>query len=291
MAALLPFDIRWTPQDILRTLLDRTAGPLGFLQPQDDFPVVPVPDAAPELELPYDVLEQLVRLVDFRQKPRTREDKRGRAQGTRKLQTIRALWLHQTAALIGHDEQFLSVPTQGAVGLDAAALLLHPLRAYMFAAHAANRFSISIEVACRAAGIEGVAETFWRSKREKNGYKRRGQFIPPKSYAELVREATDDQLETTRHLVRYYVTEAERQCIPLRKDGIHAPGITEIGTHRLSHSSRVSDPGSRIYHEVILWAIREFGLLEASPVGSGRLNPTAWTGHGAEPYSWRVRGF
>lgn len=293
------FDIRWTATDLLRTLLDRSAGPDGFLPVQDDLrapseflergiiaePILPA-------ELPYDALQRSVpKLYDFRQVARSAEDKRGRAQGTRKLEKITALWLHQTAALIGQPEQFLSVPTQGAVGLDAAAMLLHPLRAYMFAAHDANRFSISIEVTCRAAGIEGAPETFWRSTKEKKGYTKKGKVYPPKLYAELVREASDEQLESTRHLVRYYIEEVERQAEPLRSGGIFVPGIQTIGTHRNSHSSRVSDPGSRIYHEVVLWAIREFGLDEARPVGSGTANPTAWTRQGRVAYSWKVRGY
>lgn len=293
------FDVRWTPQDLLRTMLDRTVGPQGVLPVQDDLRapseffqrgIVSEPVLPPEL--PYDALERLVpQLVDFRQQPRGTDDKRGRPHGTRKLTKVTALWLHQTASLIGHPNQFLSVPTQGAIGMDAEALLLHPLRAYMYAAHSANRFSISIEVACRAAGIEGIPDTFWRSKRERKGYTKNGRRHPPRDYGELVHEATDEQLLSCRHLVRYYIEEVERQAQPLRDSGIFVPGIQVIGTHRNSHSSRVSDPGSRIYHEVVQWAIREFGLDEALPVGSGTPNPTAWTGSDRIPYSWKVRGF
>lgn len=294
------FDFRWTTADLFRTLFDRTPQLGGFLVPQDDLPAANEPpfptDIPPEVladlaELPYDVLDNVVSLTDFRQRARTNKQKRGRTQGTRPLAQVTALWLHQTAAMLGSPERFLSVPVQGAVDTRAGVTLLHPLRAYMYAAHHANRFSVSIEVACRAAGIEGDPRTFWRSGREKNGYERKGRWIGPKSYSELVHEATDDQLEATRHLVSYYIHEAERQAQIERAMGKNVPGIIAIGVHRNSKDNRSSDPGSRINQEIVQWAIREFDLVPGPIVGSGRPSPRIWTGTGDVRYSGRVSGW
>lgn len=282
MSAIL--DFRWVPYDLIRNLWDTTVQPGGFLVTQDDL----VGEGEQLLvdvgleQIPYDRLAAAIDLTDFRQRPRTIEQKRGRAHGTRDLANVTALWIHQTAAMLGSPERFLSVPVQGGIDTEARGVLLHPLRAYTYHANAANRFTIGIEIACRAAGIEGIPETFWLSGKEK----RRGL-----TFADLVHEATDDQLEAARHLVTYYIEEVERQAKPLRAQGLKVPGIIAIGDHRNSSSSRTSDPGSRIHWEVVEWAIREFDLVRGPVVGSGSASPTAWTHEGKIRYNWRVRGY
>lgn len=266
---------RWSFYDLWRTAWDRTVQQGGVLAVQDDLV------AAAELVLPFDQLDNVVDLTDYRQRKREAAEKRGRAHGTRDLSGVTALWLHQTAAMLGSPERFLSVPSHAGVDTVARVTLLHPLRAYLYHGHAANRFSIGIEVACRAAGIEGDGRTFWISTKE---------MLSGRVYSQLVHEATDEQIVATRHLVRYYIEEVERQAQPLRAQGLVVPGIRAFGDHRNSHKSRVSDPGSRLHHEVVEWAVREFDLKRGPVVGSGTLSPTVWTGEGNVPYSKKVSG-
>jgi hypothetical protein len=282
MSALL--DVRWVPYDLIRNYFDKTVQGGGFLVTQDDL-LRPSEELVHEVglaKLPYDELAAKIDLTDFRQRPRTPAQKRGIAHGTRDLANVTALWIHQTASLLDSPERFLSVPVQGAIDTAARGVLLHPLRAYTYHANAANRFTIGIEVACRAAGVEGIEKTFWVSRTEK----RKGL-----GYSQLVHEATDEQILSARHLVTYYIEEVERQAKPLRAQGIKVPGIIAIGDHRNSSSSRTSDPGSRLHWEVVEWAIREYGLKRGPVVGSGRLSPTAWTREGAVRYSWNYRGY
>ena len=270
-----PFNTRWTWADLFATWRDHTVTPAGFLQPQDDFmtpledtePGVPVLIKTPPL-LPYDNLIVDAHVFDYRQLAR---EGRGKAHGTRDIKDVDTILMHQTAALLSKPERFLGVPAHRGIDTDAHAILLHPIRAYMWHGHGANKCSIGYEIACRAAGIEGNPLTLWRSSKEKKA---------GKEYADLVCEAADAQIETARRFVEYDCAEVARQ----------GGEIKYIGTHRQSHSSRVSDPGSRIYKGVIDWALMNHGLKLSKEFGSGRPNPTAWTGHGAEKYSWRVRG-
>jgi len=279
VSALL--DFRWSPFDLWQTLLDLSVQQGGVLKVQDDLGGA-AEVGLPAALLPYEKLDALINLTDLRQVERSAKHKRGRAHGTRQLAQVTTLWIHQTAALLGSPDRFMSVPAHCGVDLQAGGILMHPLRAYMYHAQKANRFTVGMEVACRAAGIEGDPLTFWRSRKEKKS----GRF-----YSELVREATDDQLVTAQHLVAYYIEEVDRQARPLRDQGIDVPGIVAIGTHRNSHKSRTGDPGSRIYEHVVQWAIREYGLQPGPIVGSGVASPTAWTGEGAVRYSGRVRGY
>ena len=238
---------RVTPRDLLETLLDEN--PIeGHLPKQADAHVGGL-------------------WLDWRQRPRTG---RGAAQGLRSIKQIDTLFFHQPAAILS-DEQWLKVPVHGAVSSSGSTILLHPIAAYLFAVHAGNRRGISVEIGCRAAGIEGDARTFWRRRSEKA----RGL-----THADLAVEITDEQAEKALALGRYYWHEVWLQGGELRY----------IDTHRKTHRSRVGDPGSKIYHEVIRPLAKELDLTELpEPLGSGRHNPTAWTGKGNIAYSWRVK--
>lgn len=76
-----------------------------------------------------------------------RNKKRGQARGTRQWDAIDTIVLH-TAGVNGlHPDRWLGVPCHAAVANDATVVLCHDLRAYLWAAHAANRYSVSVEIA------------------------------------------------------------------------------------------------------------------------------------------------
>lgn len=220
-----------------------------------------------------------VELLDWRLKERTG---RGAARGTRKIEQCTALLWHQTAAADMSLPQALGVPVH-AIIYPRHVILLHPIRAYLYHAGAGNRYTIGVEIVCRAAGIEGDPRTFWRSKREINGYKdQRGRWHPPRTYSELVREADDRQLAAGRLLGDYYVAETARQ----------GGQVVASGYHRNTDESRVSDPGSRIAWGVGLRVAEAHGLQHGGPVvGSGKPTPTCWGGALGVPYNWRVSGY
>lgn len=262
----------------LAPLLDRLrtlgAVPGGALPPQDDQGTG---------ALPIDALREGLaaigfELLDWRQEPRTG---RGAARGTRALEQCTALLWHQTASILSL-EQALGVPVH-AIIYERTVILLHPLRAYLYHAGAANRYTIGVEIVCRASGIEGDLRTFWRSKREKNGYRdKRKIWHPPVPAAALVHEASDGQLAAGRLLGTYYVREVERQ----------SGEIVASQYHRNTAGDREGDPGSRIAWGVGLRVAEAHGLQHGGPVvGSGTATPTVWGGALGVVYNWRVRGY
>ncbi|MEC9048891.1 MAG: hypothetical protein VYA51_12845 [Planctomycetota bacterium] len=266
---MIPITALWSPfLDRLRTLTDRTAFD-GHLPPQDDR------TAGPSLppELPVDRLRGALaeigfELVDRRQEPRKG---RGEAKGTRKISKCTAVLLHQTAAIVSL-RQSLGIPAHALV-MDDKVVLLHPLRAYLYHSGAGNSWTIGIEINCRAAGVEGDMRTLWRSKKEIE----RGDRAQ-----DLVQEASDGQLAAARLLTTYYVEEVARQ----------GGKIVEVTYHRLTSSSRVSDPGSRIAWAVGVVSAEDHALAHArTVVGSGKPCPTCWGGELGVPYNWRVRGY
>jgi hypothetical protein len=76
-----------------------------------------------------------------------RNKQRGQARGVLKWESIATIVIH-TAGVSGmHPDRWLGVPTHVAVANDASVVLCHELNAYLWAAHAANRYSCSLEIA------------------------------------------------------------------------------------------------------------------------------------------------
>lgn len=214
--------------------------------------------------------------VDFTAEPRTKD--RGKAKGKRKWKNVRGITLHQTAVDFGlNPRRLLNVPAHGATLKDGKIVLLHTPTDYMWHAHSLNKYDIGIEVSCRAAGIEGNPKSFWRSKADKE---------KGRTYDQLVQEAVDIQIEATKELCRYY--------IQLVKE--NGGEIKYIHAHRQGHKSRVGDPGSRIWQEVAIPIMEEYGLSCGKvgwKVGSGKPIPQAWdevNGKGIV-YDWNIKGF
>ena len=218
-------------------------------------------------------------VLDYRKTPRTKKQKRGRPHGRMKLVKTVGIMLHQTAADIADEDRLLSIPSHCAVSDEAHAVLLQPLSAYMYHGHGANSFCLSIEVVCRAAGIEGMMETVWLSQKEK------AANVRPE---DVVREATDAQLDTTRHLVRY-LSEAVLEMADAAGVDVR---IKVIMAHRMT-ARKAADPGSRIWRGVGEWALDQRDLdLQVGPViGKGSQLATAWTGRGDVWYDWDTKGF
>lgn len=250
---------RYGLADIAATLFDRTPVQ-GVLAVQDDIVLDGIG--------PYDALVRAANAAgiivhDYRQIPRTG---RGRAHGTRRIEQVTAILDHQTACELDRPERFLGVPAHAGITGRGDIVLLHPVRAYMYHAHSANRFSYGIEHSARAAGIEGDARTFWRSRRER---------AAGKTYADLVHEIDDRQAIASLLLRAYVVDEVARQ----------GGKIVASMFHRNSHSSRTSDPGSRIAMLVSRPFALERGLEYGVPVvGSGHATPYAWGGEAGARY-------
>lgn len=245
---------RYGLADIAATLFDRTPHE-GALAVQDDLVL--------DGEGPYDRLVAAanmlgIRVVDFRQVPRTGKLSRGAAKGTRPIEKVTALLDHQTACVLARPERFLSVPAHAGITDAADIVLLHPVRAYLYGAHNANAFTYQIEHSARAAGVEGDPRTFWRRTREK---------LAGKRYDDLVHEIDDRQALASLLLRAYVCDEVERQ----------GGRIVASMFHRNSHRSRTSDPGQRIALMISKPFALERGLEYGAPVvGSGHPTRKEW---------------
>ncbi len=277
-ASFLDFFRQWAPSP----KVPETEGILGNLTLKaEDYDDDGIDDDDPEaleeaaLKDEDDKYEDFI-FVDLTNEPRTKS--RGKSKGKRKWKNVKGITLHQTAVDFGtNPRRMLNVPAHGATLRDGKIVLLHTPTDYMWHAHSLNKHDIGIEISCRAAGIVGNAETFWRSAKDKE---------KNRQYEELVKEANEIQLAASRELCRYYIELVEA----------NGGEIEFIHAHRQGHSSRVSDPGSLIWDEVAIPIMEEFGL-KCGPVGwksgSGHPIPQVWdekNGRGI-PYNKRVRGF
>ncbi len=222
--------------------------------------------------------------TDLKKELRTKS--RGKSKGTRKWTQITGITLHQTAVDFGiNPRRILNLPVHGSTLQDGHIVLLHSPTHYLWHAHSLNKTDIGIEVSCRAAGIwddpttlkDESKWTLWLPKILRG----KGD---PRDHAV---EATDEQLEATKQLCRYYIKTVKE----------HGGEIKFIHAHRQGHSSRISDPGSRIWQLVAIPIMEEFGLTPGPDVGwkigSGTPLPQVWDeeyGAGAR-YNWRVKGF
>jgi len=195
------------------------------------------------------------KVVDYR-----RLEKRGRskARGHREWSSIAGICLHQTATRAPlNPMRFLGIPVHGGVSSEGTIVLLWDPPVYLWHAHALNRDSIGIEIACRAAGVEGDDSTVWLSKKER----RDGKMAK-----DVLREASDVQLEAALALCRYYAALAAE----------NRAALTYIWAHRQGHKSRTSDPGSRIWRGVALPLQARDGIIEGPVMGSGHPIPGTW---------------
>ncbi len=198
---------------------------------------------------------------DYRDLPRT-PGERGAPHGSRPWSQIVGITLHQTATrdFPANHSSLDHVPAHAMVHRDGKVSLLHHPDKLIYHGNALNGGTIGIEVAARAAGTEGDATTFWRSKKERE---------EGKTYAQLVAEATPVQLDALAALIRYYYEF-------MRANGGEINGIW---AHRQGADDRGSDPGSRI------WSVgekmtRELGLKDRRDLVLGKGQPI--------PMSWRT---
>jgi len=197
---------------------------------------------------------------DLRDTPRPK-DSRGEVQRTRKPGQIVGVTLHQTAtADFPPTHKGLSkVPAHAMVHRDGSVSLLHHPTSVVYHGNALNGGTIGIEIACRAAGTEGDASTFWRSSAE---------IAEGKHMADLVHEATDVQLVAAVDLCRFYIGQVSEL----------GGAVRGIWAHRQGHKSRTTDPGSRIWKHVAERVRMDLGLADVRDLhlGTGLPIPVSW---------------
>lgn len=168
---------------------------------------------------------------------------------------IAGITLHQTASLIGEKEStWFSVPVHLGITRSGKVIQLYSFTDRVNHGHNLNAGDVGIEVDGFFEGVEGDDKTFWRPKSDPN----RKPLRP-----------TAEQIAATQAAVRWI------------RDTVNGFGGTLkfIHAHRQSSKDRQSDPGSRIWQAVGLWAQDTLGLGDGGKgftVGDGLPIPGAW---------------
>jgi hypothetical protein len=182
-----------------------------------------------------------------------RRNNSGRSKdiGVRPWNKIRGWCLHQTACLLSASKDPARCDNIGAhwvVYPDGRSFLLHDPDRIIVHGNAWNKTMIGIEIDGLFAGVEGDESTVWGSK--------------------------DPQTVTPAQIA------AVRQIIIRDKQLIerHGGRVDSMVAHRQSSVSRRADPGSKVWKEIAIPLMHEFGLSDGGPgaVNGGYPIPKEW---------------
>lgn len=154
---------------------------------------------------------------------------------------INGITLHQTATLIGETpEQWRGVHAHLGVTRQGKRILINGLNQTVWHGNALNAHTVGVEIDGHFEGIEGDLSTYWRPKSRPN----RMPLTP-----------TTTQIEAARKTIKWII-----QTV-----AAHGGKVEFIHAHRQSSKMRTSDPGSRIWRDVGLWAKSSCNLKDGGP--------------------------
>ncbi|MGW8177303.1 MAG: hypothetical protein ACWGQW_00680 [bacterium] len=177
------------------------------------------------------------------------------AKGVRRWKDVNGITLHQTGIMLGNTlKRFQSLKAHiGILKLMRPTIVqVYPLNTLLHHGNAFNSTDVGIEVNGCFEGIDGNIRTAW-----KGGYKK------------APHRATDEQIIATREAVRRIIHIVDS----------HGGAIEAIHAHRQTSATRRSDPGSRLWQMVGVWAQVEFGLSDGGDgftVRDGLAIPREW---------------
>jgi hypothetical protein len=178
-----------------------------------------------------------------------------RSQPHRPWRQITGITLHQTACLIGEKAaSWKAVHAHVGITRSGKVVQIYAFTDRVNHGHNLNAGDVGIEIDGYYEGVEGNERTFWRPREEPN----RKPLRP-----------TPKQIAAAQETVRWI------------RDVVNGMGgkLTFIHAHRQSSKDRQSDPGSRIWRDVGLWAQRNLGLSDGGrgfTVGDGLPIPADW---------------
>ncbi len=176
-------------------------------------------------------------------------------RGIRPWSAVTGIMLHQTAGLIGETPaHWFHIACHIGITRGGQILVLNALDTVIWHGNSLNRSDIGVEIDGYFEGIEGKPGTLWR---------------PPNKPDLVALTPSAVQLEACRVAVKWIVGEVASA----------GGSIGFIHAHRQASNQRQSDPGSRIWQEIGLWAREDLGLSDGGKdfaVGSGLRIPEAW---------------
>jgi hypothetical protein len=167
---------------------------------------------------------------------------------------ITGITLHQTATLFGERrERWFNVPVQLGVTRGGQVLVLNGCDWVTYHGNGLNGSDVGIEIDGYFEGVEGRLNTLWSPPGNP-----RAPLQPPQV-----------QIDAARLAVKWICDEVAR----------HGGTIKHVHAHRQASNERQSDPGSRIWKDVGLWAQQNLGLSDGGRdfvVGTGLKIPELW---------------
>lgn len=199
--------------------------------------------------------------VDFHDITNTHPRKAHR--GIRPWKQITGITLHQTGITMSNTmKRFERLRAHvGILSLDRPTIIqVYPYNSRVSHANAFNSTDVGIEFNGCFEGIDGKRNTAWRG-----GYKDQPDRL------------SESQIIAGRDAIRRICDEV---------DG-HGGKISRIHAHRQTSGTRRSDPGSRVWQEVGIWAKQELGLSDGGPtftLRNGLAIPVEWDSSYTESY-------
>ena len=227
----------------------------GLMQPADDFVTTIPQKVVKAIEDAYTGLMQ-------RPPPRSPVDLTNahpggqwRPRAQRPWSSITGITLHQTAVLFGErPERWFTLSAHLGVTRGGLSYLICPLDRIVWHGNGLNGSDVGIEVDGYFEGIEGKIRTFWK---------------PPTDLTRQPLQPSPEQIAATRATVQWICDEVGR----------NGGQVKFIHAHRQSSADRQSDPGSRIWQDVGIWAQHNLALSDGGKnfkVGTGLKIPEAW---------------
>lgn len=170
-------------------------------------------------------------------------------KGTRDINTLTALVLHQTAFSRGNAaDKYDNIPVHFVITPDGKIVQLHPLPAYLWSSNDLNPRSVAVEFVGNFRDV-------------------RGNFYKPEEFG--CHALTQAQIDAGRELIKYLKT--------------RMPKFQHVLAHRQSSDQRDNDPGPEVWYHVGQWALDNLGLKDGGPnfsVGTGKPIPQEWRSWG-----------
>ena len=161
---------------------------------------------------------------------------RAKPYGKRTAAKTTAVCLHTTAVEMGW-RRFLGTPVQVGVDKRGDVVLCHDVCTLVAHGHAANRFSVGVEISGHST------------------------ILP-------------EQAASARDVMRYVQAEVLRRR---GLEGVNELGRVAVMTHFNATNERsLDDPGEKIWREVGNWAIDELGYVLGPVISTGRRVPGSW---------------
>lgn len=175
--------------------------------------------------------------------------------GSRTWTDITGITLHQTACVLGEKpERWYSLRAHIGVTREGQIILVNGLTSVVYHGNGFNSHDVGLEVDGTFEGVEGQPATFWK----------------PSSQPELTPMVpSPTQLEACRVAVQWICDEVKR----------HGGMVSNVHAHRMASATRRSDPGSRVWQDVGIWAQQSLGLSDQGAgytISDGRPIPQAW---------------